>query len=55
MKITKKRLKQIIKEELNEFTISLNPKTGNYELPEHPDSAEQECVKKPLEERPEDW
>ena len=46
MKITKSQLKQIIKEELNEFMIRLNPATGKYEL---------ECAEKPLEERPEDW
>ena len=46
MKLTKTQLKQIIKEELNEFTLSLNPATGKYEL---------ECAEKPLEERPEDW
>jgi len=37
---------KFLTEELNEFTLSLNPATGKYEL---------ECAEKPLEERPEDW
>ena len=50
MKLTTKQLKQIIKEELNEYYWTVP------EEPKEPDkSYETECKEKPLEQRPEDW